>query len=69
MICQACAFETSRLLVGEWHVLSPDEREQAGTLTDILTEPVTRSLPASWQGPYSLDRRKNGRGHPSDRVG
>jgi len=55
----ACAFETERLLAREWHSLSPaewNERDLADVVAQMLTEPVTRSLPEPWHGRYSLDR-------------
>lgn len=56
MICEACALETDRLLVKEWHSLSRDDGELARTVADILTDRVTGSLPSSWQGSYTLER-------------
>jgi len=59
MILNKCAFETTRLLVKEWHSLSTsDWRQQdlANVVSDMLTEPVTRSLPPTWQGDYTVDR-------------
>ncbi len=59
MILKACAFETERLLVKEWHsLLSSDwqEQELAGVIVTILTKPVTHALPASWQGSYTEER-------------
>ena len=56
---EACSFETSRLSVFEWNIqadLSQSEQDLAGVVTAIMTEPVTRSLPPDWQGPYDLDR-------------
>ncbi len=61
MVLRACTFETERLVVKEWHSLSPDDWQQedlAEVVAAILTEPVTRSLPPSWQGSYSLDRAR-----------
>jgi RimJ/RimL family protein N-acetyltransferase len=49
------------LLVKEWHSISSDEfaeKELAGVIVGILTEPVTRSLPVSWQGVYSVERTR-----------
>ena len=63
MVLKACAFGTERLLVKEWHSLSSNDRQQkdlAEVVAGILTEPVTRSLPLSWQGGYSLDRAGEG---------
>lgn len=59
MILKACAFETERLLVKEWHSLSASDWPQqdlAHVVMTTLTEPVTRSLPPSWQGSYSKER-------------
>ena len=52
-------FQTPRLIVKEWHSLTPDEWEQenlAVTVIELLTPPVTRSLPETWQGEYTRDR-------------
>lgn len=43
----------------EWHSLSSSDWQQqelAHAVAAILTEPVTRSLPASWQGSYTIER-------------
>lgn len=59
MICQTCRFKTPRLLVGERHSLSAEdwiEKELADVVRAMLTERVTRSLPTSWQGAYSVQR-------------
>jgi RimJ/RimL family protein N-acetyltransferase len=56
-----CEFETERLFVKEWHSLSPSDWKQeeiAEVVSAMLTEPVTRSLPSSWQGEYSTDRAR-----------
>jgi RimJ/RimL family protein N-acetyltransferase len=52
------SFTTERLGAIEWHAA-----EQAGLVDDLpgvvagmLTEPVTRWLPPSWQGPYTHAR-------------
>ena len=61
MNLEDCEFETERLLVKEWHSLSPSDWKQeeiAEVVVAMLTEPVTRSLPPSWQGEYSLDRAR-----------
>jgi len=61
MVLRACTFETDRLLVKEWYSLSPSDWQQedlAEVVATILTEPVTRSLPPSWQGSYSIDRAR-----------
>ena len=61
MVLETCAFETARLLVNEWHSLSAsDWRQQdlAYVVSAMLTEPVTRSLPLTWQGAYTLARAR-----------
>lgn len=49
-------FETDRLIVDEWHAHSPSDEDLAESVVAILTPAVTRSLPAGWQGGYSMDR-------------
>ena len=59
MICGACAFETDRLLVREWHSVTPkewNEQDLPTLVVNLMTEPVTRSLPPPWRGEYSVDR-------------
>lgn len=61
MICRACTFETERLLAKEWHALSPSDWQQqdlAYVVSTLLTEPVTRALPPSWQGRYTVGRAR-----------
>ena len=61
VVLRSYTFETERLLVQEWHSLSPSEWQQedlAEVVAAILTEPVTRTLPFSWQGSYSVDRAR-----------
>ena len=61
MRCRGCAFETERLLVQEWHALSSRDGQQQDlvyVVATMLTEPVTRSLPASWQGSYTVERAR-----------
>ncbi len=56
-----CEFETEHLLVKEWHSLSPsnrEERELASVVAEMLTQRVTRALPASWQGDYTAERAR-----------
>jgi RimJ/RimL family protein N-acetyltransferase len=61
-IIRSCRFDTDRLLVKEWHSLSgaqwdaPDHL--AGIVRGLLTPEVTRSLPESWHGTYSLGRAR-----------
>ncbi|MDP6823645.1 MAG: GNAT family N-acetyltransferase, partial [Dehalococcoidia bacterium] len=59
MTCSSCVFETSRLLVKEWHSLTSDDwdvQELAEVVMALLTAPVTRSLPPAWRGEYTLSR-------------
>jgi hypothetical protein len=52
-------YSTDRLLVSEWHSISPNEWNQVELDTvviDILTPNVTQSLPPGWQGAYSPER-------------
>ena len=54
-----CTFETERLQVKDWHSISSSDLQQqdlTGVVAAILTEPVSRSLPASWQGSYTTER-------------
>jgi RimJ/RimL family protein N-acetyltransferase len=56
MDIRTCTFETDRLIVKEWHSLSISDlrqRDLASVVAAIMTEPVTRWLPVSWQGTYS----------------
>ena len=59
MVLLACTFETARLVVQEWHSLSPSDwkqQELPQVVAAMLTEPVTRSLPSAWQGGYTAER-------------
>jgi len=59
MVTQACTFKTRRLLIKEWHSLTPDEckiQDLESTVASILTPPVTKFLPPEWQGSYSTER-------------
>ena len=61
MVLKACTFVTERLLVNEWHSLSSSDWQQedlAHAVAAMLTEPVTRALPQSWQGSYSIGRAR-----------
>ena len=54
-----CAFETERLLAKDWRSLMTDDWDQRSlpaVVQDMLTAEVTRQLPESWQGDYSLER-------------
>lgn len=62
MVLTNCEFETERLLVKEWHSLSVDDwhpGDLANAVVALLTEPVTRSLPAAWQGEYTAERARS----------
>jgi len=55
-------YSTNRLLVYEWHTISPDDSKQESLdniVINILTPKVTQSLPPHWQGIYPLDRARN----------
>lgn len=54
-----CAFETPRLLVKEWHSLTPDEwraTDLSEVVAAMLTPAVTQTLPEPWQGDYTPTR-------------
>lgn len=56
------SFETTRLLVKEWHSFSGESFQSqnlAGIVKDILTPNVTQSLPPAWQGDYTIDRARD----------
>jgi hypothetical protein len=62
VLLKKCAFETERLIVEEWHSPSAMGRrplDLAKVLASLLTQAVTRSLPAPWQGNYTLDRARD----------
>lgn len=59
MVSKKCSFSTSRLLVKEWHSLTSkdvEDQDLASVIANMLTAPVTRSLPPGWQGPYTMER-------------
>lgn len=61
MISDTCFFLTPRLLVKEWHSLTPDEwmeQDLADVVTHMLTDRVTQSLPTDWKGAYTLERAR-----------
>lgn len=61
MVLRAYTFETERLLAKEWHSLSNSDWQQeslAHVIAAMLTEPVTRPLPQTWQGSYSIERAR-----------
>lgn len=54
-----CNFETERLKVAEWHSYrfeSVGEFDLPQVVQQMLTEPVTRSLPEEWHGEYTAQR-------------
>jgi RimJ/RimL family protein N-acetyltransferase len=54
---RSCAFETDRLIVGDWHDLA--ERlglDLADVITVVLTTTTTSALPPDWYGDYDADR-------------
>ena len=56
-----CTFETGRLLVKDWHTVSSSDwrsRELADVVLAMLTERVTRSLPATWQSICTTGRAR-----------
>lgn len=59
MISQSCSYETTRLLVKDWHSFTAGdwvERDLSDVVVNMLTERVTRQLPAGWQGTYTKER-------------
>ena len=59
---RAVSFETDRLQIREWHSASWPAHWQddlAGIVAGILTEPVTRTLPVSWHGPFTEERARD----------
>jgi RimJ/RimL family protein N-acetyltransferase len=61
MVLESCRFETERLLVNEWHSVSPSDWHQqklSQVVAALLTESVTNSLPAPWQGSYTIERAR-----------
>lgn len=54
-------FVTDRLVVNEWHSFTAEEfmeNDLAAVVQRILTEPVTKTLPPPWQGPYPVERAR-----------
>jgi RimJ/RimL family protein N-acetyltransferase len=59
---KSCRYETSRLLVGEWHRASAGDSgryDLAEVVAGMLTESVTQSLPPGWQGSYDRHRAQS----------
>ena len=59
MLSKTCSFETRRLAVKEWHSAGLDglgDLSLAEVVANMLTEPVTKSLPEGWQGAYTVER-------------
>ncbi len=60
-ICGNCEFRTKRILACEWHsnsFVAENAEDLASIVADMLSESVTRSLPVSWQGAYSVERAR-----------
>lgn len=60
-LIRGCLFETERLRVTIWHDASVKRwpsPELIDSVISVMTTAVTRSLPAGWQGEYTLDRAK-----------
>ena len=66
-MCQGCTFETDRLLVTPWHnaalptavpiVAAPSLSDDlAAIVMMVMSEPVTRTLPEPWRGPFDRSR-------------
>lgn len=52
-------FDTGRLIVRRWHSVSDsdwNERPLSHVIAEMLSPAVTASLPAAWQGEYSIER-------------
>ena len=59
MVVETCSFETDRLLVGEWHSFEAPAGpvgSLARFVAEVMTEPVTKSLPDAWQGAFTVER-------------
>jgi ribosomal-protein-alanine N-acetyltransferase len=58
---RTCRFETSRLAIDDWHRFPSsgnDEDRLPEFVCKLLSPAVTASLPAAWQGDYSLQRAR-----------
>lgn len=54
---RGCAFDTTRLTVGEWHSMADRHQiDLAELVTTALTETTTTALPPDWRGDFTLDR-------------
>ncbi|MDH3682140.1 MAG: GNAT family N-acetyltransferase [Acidimicrobiia bacterium] len=59
MEVDSCSFTTARLAVRDWQaapISGRDEPRLADIVAGLLTDAVTRHLPADWQGPYTPPR-------------
>ena len=59
MHAKDCSFETPRLHVADWHVLTDGQGREPRLpriVRELLTPNVTQPLPESWHGPYSAKR-------------
>ncbi len=57
-----CNFETKRLLGRQWSPQLTTNNQRDGlavAVAAMLTEPVTRPLPATWQGSYIVERAQD----------
>lgn len=58
---ETCQFGTDRLLVKEWHSAPGDAWptfDLGRVVSELMTEPVTRHLPVSWRGQFSVSRAR-----------
>ena len=56
MRSEDCSFETARLSVSGWHAQTDGADSLVEIVQGMLTPEVTKQLPESWQGPYSVER-------------
>jgi RimJ/RimL family protein N-acetyltransferase len=56
-VTRRCSFATVRLDVGEWHAMAEHhDLDLAAQVAMVLTATTTRSLPAEWQGDFTVER-------------
>jgi len=55
-VVHGCTFETERLLVTSWHTAPSLSDDLAASVMSVMSDPVTRSLPESWRGPFDQAR-------------
>ena len=61
MLVRTCVLDTERLRAREWHAMAAETQPPQDLdriVAHILTESVTRALPASWHGRYSVERAR-----------